>query len=302
MGWIESPSFFCAASETSRDVAEQYCHTPLGTLPLHKFTHYMEGSDSFNTLETEKEGDSKIKFLLEVFVDDFIKVALFSDNSPTVSWVDRLAARQSRVGARLVRALALRLKIKKACPLTPLHVAGKQNSMADMASRSFGSIPKWICTSDASFSQTFNMLFPLPAQNTWTVFCLSNSVYMRVISVLRMTDSTLAEWQRIPKIGQQNGRIGAPMSNLWEWTLTLNLPPIPNELDYSLGLQRERERDTMVAENKSKLQQSLQLSRALARRLHWNVRETLPKYAGPTNSFRAFNKCLTGGKNTTPPH
>ena len=106
---------------------------------------------------------------------------------------------------------------------------------------------------------------------------LSNDIYMRVISVLRMTDSTLAEWQRIPKIGQPNGKIGAPTSNLWEWTLTSNLPPISNELDSYRVLQREQEQDTMVAENKSKLRRSLQLSRPLARRLHWNVRETLQK-------------------------
>jgi hypothetical protein len=69
-----------------------------------------------------------------------LHIALFSDNIPTVSWVDKLASKRSAVGAHLVRALAFRLKVKQCCPITPMHVAGRQNSMADMASRSFGSV------------------------------------------------------------------------------------------------------------------------------------------------------------------
>jgi len=45
-------------------------------------------------------------------------VALFSDNSPTVSWVTKMASKKSRVAAQLVRALALRLNICRSCPLT----------------------------------------------------------------------------------------------------------------------------------------------------------------------------------------
>ncbi len=32
MGWVESPPFFCVASETARDVAQDYCKTTIGTL------------------------------------------------------------------------------------------------------------------------------------------------------------------------------------------------------------------------------------------------------------------------------
>ena len=37
MGWIESPPYFCAASETGRDVAAQYVETPRGSMDRHKF-------------------------------------------------------------------------------------------------------------------------------------------------------------------------------------------------------------------------------------------------------------------------
>jgi hypothetical protein len=42
--------------------------------------------------------------------------AVFSDNSPTVSWTDRLATRGSKVADQLVRALVLRMKEKRVLP------------------------------------------------------------------------------------------------------------------------------------------------------------------------------------------
>ena len=35
MGWTESPGYFCAASETARDVADNRCAELVGSLPLH---------------------------------------------------------------------------------------------------------------------------------------------------------------------------------------------------------------------------------------------------------------------------
>ena len=53
------------------------------------------------------------------------RVVMFSDNSPTIGWVKRLAARGSLVAMQLVRALTLRLKTSGASPLTPLHISGE---------------------------------------------------------------------------------------------------------------------------------------------------------------------------------
>ena len=76
MGWIESPAYFCSASETSRDVAEQYCQAPLGTLKPHKFLHYTQGSPSSQTLPLTVVEDRPFRFMLEVFVDDFMSLAI----------------------------------------------------------------------------------------------------------------------------------------------------------------------------------------------------------------------------------
>jgi hypothetical protein len=53
-------------------------------------------------------------------------VAMFGDNSPSISWVERLASKQSLVAENLAQALALRLKIQRACPLTTIHIAGRE--------------------------------------------------------------------------------------------------------------------------------------------------------------------------------
>ena len=45
MVWIESPAYFCTASETSRDVAATYANTPLGSIPRHQFLADMPPSN-----------------------------------------------------------------------------------------------------------------------------------------------------------------------------------------------------------------------------------------------------------------
>ena len=102
--------------------------------------------------------------------------ALFSNNQPTVSWVDRLASKSSVVASQLVRALALCMKKVRVSPITPLHIRGAENPLADVPSRSFGKEPKWHCKSDEDLLTLFNKLYPLPQQNSWTVFHPSSAI------------------------------------------------------------------------------------------------------------------------------
>jgi hypothetical protein len=136
------------------------------------------------------------------------RVALFSDNSPTVGWVRRLATWGSMVSAHLIRALALCLKLNRTCPITPLHIAGEENSMSNIPSRSFGSEPKWHCKSNTKLLTLFNNLFPIPSQNSLAVFQISYAVGMRVTSMLQMKDFTLEEWWQLPKVGKHVGAVG----------------------------------------------------------------------------------------------
>lgn len=129
-------------------------------------------------------------------------VTLFSDNSPTVAWVQRMASKSSPIAQQLLRALGLRLAKCKACPLTTLHIAGVQNAMTDIPSRSWSSEKKWHCTSDDDLLTLFNASFPLPGQNSWSVFQVGNAAATKVISVLRTKPFTLAEWRRLKKDGR----------------------------------------------------------------------------------------------------
>ena len=206
------------------------------------------------------------------------RVTLFSDNSPTVSWVTRLASRKSLVTEHLVQALALRLKTMHACPLTPLHIEGKRNAIADVPSRSFGSNTAWACATNTDLLNLFNSRFPLPQQKSWTVYHPNCDVVMRVISALRMKPFVLDDWRRLPTRGRCVGEIGAPMSNTWEWIRTYNKPLTPSEFDVSQVSQPEQEQASTDTDDKSKVARSLALSRPLARRSLWPATKTLPRY------------------------
>jgi hypothetical protein len=75
MGWIESLTYFCAASETARDVAEQYIQLPYGSLDDHKFLPWTELHDDYLTLPLDTN-NADLRFLLEVFMDDYIGLAI----------------------------------------------------------------------------------------------------------------------------------------------------------------------------------------------------------------------------------
>ena len=210
-------------------------------------------------------------------------VFAFSDNSPTVSWATRMVARHSRVVAHLIRVLALRMKIAQVCPLTPLHIPGKQNAIANVPSRSFSSNPAWTCHTDIDLLTLFNKLFPLPQQASWTTFRLNSRPVMRVIPALRMKAIMLAEWQRLPKIGRHTGTIGSPTSNLWEWTLTCRQSRTPIKCDSSWDLPPGYAQGSTGADATSNLAQSMALSQPLARRLRWHAAPTPPNLPAGTN-------------------
>ena len=197
------------------------------------------------------------------------RVAVFSDNDPTVSWIRRLASRHSVVAARLVRAVALRMKIKGACPITPVHIPGSENAMTDIPSRSFGSVAEWFCKTDNDLLTLFNSRFPLPGQASWTVFRMTSKVFMRVISVLQMRDTGLDEWRRLPKIGAHIGNIGVPMSNLWEWSLTCRGSATSQGSESSQDSRPECDGGVMEEGSASRLRQSLAQLRPLDRRSPW---------------------------------
>ena len=72
MGWCKSPPFFCAGSETARDITYDLLKGNT-TLPWHKFEKFMI-SNSMHSIIPGKPVD-----IIEVFVDDFIGATNNSD-------------------------------------------------------------------------------------------------------------------------------------------------------------------------------------------------------------------------------
>jgi hypothetical protein len=77
MGWIESPPYFCVASETARDVAERYIETPLGEGPTNSMVRFTKGSTQYDALPaTSTRDQDPFRYLVEVYVDDFMGLAI----------------------------------------------------------------------------------------------------------------------------------------------------------------------------------------------------------------------------------
>ena len=74
MGWTESPGFFCAASETARDVADDRCAEPVGSLPPHPLEDWMLPPDKWASQERGSTPGGFVH-MLEVYVDDFCALA-----------------------------------------------------------------------------------------------------------------------------------------------------------------------------------------------------------------------------------
>jgi hypothetical protein len=154
--------------------------------------------------------------VLEHLVDlKHVHVAAWCDNTPTVCWTNKLGSPRSRIPGRLARALAMRIHANEASPLISVSIAGVENVMADMASRTFHrntAAATTFTSDDDSFLHTFSSAFPLQ-NGSWRAFRLSNKLTSRVFSELRNETSTLESWKRITKSGSAIGSIGSDSSN-----------------------------------------------------------------------------------------
>lgn len=148
--------------------------------------------------------------------------AAWCDNTPAVAWVTKMSSSRSMVGARIVRALALRLRANRVSPLIPLSIAGVDNIMADVSSRLFHKTNvtgQTFAMSDDDFLHHFNARFPLPQGHSWRYFRLSDKISSLIFSELLGQTATLGSWLRLAKNGGDIGSIGETSStNSVEWT------------------------------------------------------------------------------------
>ena len=149
---------------------------------------------------------------------------IFSDNTPTVSWAYKLCSTKSVIAGHLLRALAIRLHVHQASPLLTTHVAGDENTMADSASRS-ARLPVFT-SSNKPFIITFNSLFPLPQNTSWTEFHVPNTTLSLVTSCLHGKQLSLELWTKIRGQEKNIGLTGISIQN--NSILTPSYKDIPN--------------------------------------------------------------------------
>ncbi len=135
-------------------------------------------------------------------------IAIFCDNKSTVHWTYKLNSKASIIAQHLLRALGLRQHKHRASPLACASIAGINNTMADVASRSFTN-PNF---KNKPFLTTFAALFPLPQNASWHEFHLTARLISPVISCLRGRQLSMESWTRPLKRARSTGDTGSPIA------------------------------------------------------------------------------------------
>jgi hypothetical protein len=122
----------------------------------------------------------------------------FCDNTPTVSWVNRIASKsKSPTSGRLLRDLAFMLYCAQVGRLTTVHVPGVENVMANIASRPSKAQQTFRSTSalsDINSRSSFDTTFPLPDNQQWTLATVPNWLKYNVFETLRGKRLALQLW------------------------------------------------------------------------------------------------------------
>jgi hypothetical protein len=157
----------------------------------------------------------------------FKRAGALSDNTPTVAWTKRLADKsQSLTAGRLLRGLTAVQRASQAGPYTVASVAGIDNDMADVASRSFHPTKGPDLTCDSVFLTHFNTRFPLPQNLCWTLVHPTPVTISLVISTLVGERLTLQRW--MTPFERQTGGTGLSFVPTHDATPTCSIPPNPS--------------------------------------------------------------------------
>ncbi len=76
MGWVESPLYFCAATETAWDVAKEFIKMPVTSLHNNKFVKYTIGNKEYKALPATAMKTRGFLYMVEVYVNDFMSLVI----------------------------------------------------------------------------------------------------------------------------------------------------------------------------------------------------------------------------------
>jgi hypothetical protein len=197
----------------------------------------------------------------------FHHIGAFCDNTSAVSWAQRLRTSSSLVAGRLLRLLGLRIHARQASSLVPLHIAGDDNTMADIVSRAFKD-GKFFAA-NKNLTSYFNKHFPLPQETSWTEFQLPSSLTSHVISCLRGQLSPLGSLLRLQRTDKSIGSTGADTLRSLESTPTSLMYLHSNATALSAPMQLESGQVYTAEVLRSRFKRSQMHSRPSARPYSW---------------------------------
>jgi hypothetical protein len=154
-------------------------------------------------------------------------IGVFCDNTSAVAWAQKLRTSKSIVAGRMLRMLGMRIHARQASSLTPLNIAGDDNTMADIVSRAFKK--GQYAAANENLTHYFNLHFPLAQKRSWKEFQIPKKLASRVISCLRGELLPMASLLRLPGIGSSTGHTGK------------NTPPSAASIPSSLTCQTSNE-------------------------------------------------------------
>jgi hypothetical protein len=76
MSWVESPPYFCTATEAAQDIATEFIKIPVTSLPQHKFTKYVISNQNYDALPHSTETTWFFFYMVEVYVDQFMSLVI----------------------------------------------------------------------------------------------------------------------------------------------------------------------------------------------------------------------------------
>jgi hypothetical protein len=167
--------------------------------------------------------------------------------------------------------MALRHVVTECSPLAPWHIAGLNNKMADLASRSFkrGAAGNYDLT-DSQLLAKFNSDFTLTQGASWHMHHLTHKVSSLVISELQLKRQPMGSWLRLPTQGKSFGKTGPSLSTaLATQTPTSEASPLTNNLTLSAPLPRGYAMDMQEEEIKLALSVYRKRWQPLARPSNW---------------------------------
>ena len=138
-------------------------------------------------------------FAVGIIVETAPTIKHECDNSPTVSWIKRMASKYIfPTAGRLLRGLAYMLNSCQAGEVITFHVKGVDNVMADLASQPSKAMAKFAPTnthlSDVDFLSSFNTEFPLPNNQEWKLATVPEWLKFNVFKTLGRKRLDLQQW------------------------------------------------------------------------------------------------------------